>query len=342
MNPKHQSGYSNIRVISCIAICILHTFFAAASIFQPDKDLYAASYAVRNAMYFAVPCFVMVTGALLLDPMREIGFSKLFGRYIRRILLALVIFTGLFALFDAVTKGEAIGLATLKDWLFALFFDRSWAHMWYLYMLLGLYLLLPFYRKAAAASTRSELIYLLVVYLVFQSGMTLLSRLTGSTPGFYISVYTIYPFYLFLGDAIKNSAVRLPRAYALLFLLCGTAAIVCPTFYAYRMDQELMQKIVGNYSYPGVIAQAAGAYALIYDLSGEGIVSRIFQKIDENSFGIYLIHMAFLKLVTFVWKWNPYTHGGIVMVLGLSIAVFLVSLAAVAVLRKVPGIKKIL
>ena len=96
MNPKHQSGYSNIRVISCIAICILHTFFAAASIFQPDKDLYAASYAVRNAMYFAVPCFVMVTGALLLDPMREIGFSKLFGRYVKRILLALVIFTGLF------------------------------------------------------------------------------------------------------------------------------------------------------------------------------------------------------------------------------------------------------
>ena len=152
MSPKHQSGYSNIRAISCIAICILHTFFAAVSIFQPEKGLYAASYAVRNAMYFAVPCFVMVTGALLLDPAREIGFSKLFGRYIRRILLALVIFTLLFALFDAVTKGETVGPAALKDWLFALFFDKSWAHMWYLYMLLGLYLLLPFYRKAAAAS----------------------------------------------------------------------------------------------------------------------------------------------------------------------------------------------
>ena len=342
MNPKHQSGYSNIRVISCIAICILHTFFAAASIFQPDKDLYAASYAVRNAMYFAVPCFVMVTGALLLDPAREIGFSKLFGRYIRRILLALVIFTLLFALFDAVTKGETVGPAALKDWLFALFFDKSWAHMWYLYMLLGLYLLLPFYRKAAAASDRTELRYLLLVYLVFQSGIPLITRLSGNTPGFYISVYTVYPLYLFLGYALKEGAVRIPRGIALLLVLAGTAAIAVPSYLAYAGDLEAVQKIVGNYSYPGVIAQAAGAYALIDSLSGDGAVSRLLQKIDENSFGIYLIHMVFLKLVTFVWKWNPYAHGGLLMVLGLSLAVFAVSWAAVWLLRKIPGVKKVL
>ena len=320
MSPKHQSGYSNIRAISCIAICILHTFFAAVSIFQPEKGLYAASYAVRNAMYFAVPCFVMVTGALLLDPAREIGFSKLFGRYIRRILLALVIFT----------------------LLFALFFDKSWAHMWYLYMLLGLYLLLPFYRKAAAASDRTELRYLLLVYLVFQSGIPLITRLSGNTPGFYISVYTVYPLYLFLGYALKEGAVRIPRGIALLLFLAGTAVIAVPSYLAYAGDLEAVQKIVGNYSYPGVIAQAAGAYALIDGLSGDGAVSRLLQKIDENSFGIYLIHMVFLKLVTFVWKWNPYAHGGLLMVLGLSLAVFAVSWAAVWLLRKIPGVKKVL
>ena len=320
MSPKHQSGYSNIRAISCIAICILHTFFAAVSIFQPEKGLYAASYAVRNAMYFAVPCFVMVTGALLLDPAREIGFSKLFGRYIR----------------------ETVGPAALKDWLFALFFDKSWAHMWYLYMLLGLYLLLPFYRKAAAASDRTELRYLLLVYLVFQSGIPLITRLSGNTPGFYISVYTVYPLYLFLGYALKEGAVRIPRGIALLLVLAGTAAIAVPSYLAYAGDLEAVQKIVGNYSYPGVIAQAAGAYALIDSLSGDGAVSRLLQKIDENSFGIYLIHMVFLKLVTFVWKWNPYAHGGLLMVLGLSLAVFAVSWAAVWLLRKIPGVKKVL
>ena len=92
----------------------------------------------------------------------------------------------------------------------------------------------------------------------------------------------------------------------------------------------------------GAIFQAAGAYALIDSLSGDGAVSRLLQKIDENSFGIYLIHMVFLKLVTFVWKWNPYAHGGLLMVLGLSLAVFAVSWAAVWLLRKIPGVKKVL
>ena len=52
--------------------------------------------------------------------------------------------------------------------------------------------------------------------------------------------------------------------------------------------------------------------------------------------------MVFLKLVTFVWKWNPYAHGGLLMVLGLSLAVFAVSWAAVWLLRKIPGVKKVL
>ena len=53
-------------------------------------------------MMWAVPCFVMVTGALLLDENREVSFDKLFNKYILRVLGALVVFSMVFRIFDII------------------------------------------------------------------------------------------------------------------------------------------------------------------------------------------------------------------------------------------------
>ena len=61
---------SELRAIACIAIVILHTFYAA-SVYAPDHTAKIAALTTRNLMMWAVPCFVMVSGALLLDSARE-------------------------------------------------------------------------------------------------------------------------------------------------------------------------------------------------------------------------------------------------------------------------------
>lgn len=97
-------------------------------------------------MMWAVPCFVMVTGALLLDENREVSFDKLFNKYILRALGALVVFSMVFRIFDIIMDKESFGLKSILKGFYEIFTGTGWSHIWYLYLLIGLYLLLPFYK----------------------------------------------------------------------------------------------------------------------------------------------------------------------------------------------------
>ena len=65
---------SELRAVSCIAIVLLHTFYAASAYAAPGSTAHLAAISVRNLMMWAVPCFVMVSGALLLDQARVITY----------------------------------------------------------------------------------------------------------------------------------------------------------------------------------------------------------------------------------------------------------------------------
>ena len=97
---KRIPQFAYVRTIACIAIVFLHCVnsgrvYHAAAI-TPQQTAWA--FAACSALMWAVPCFLMVTGALLLDPAREIGPKKLFGKYIKRMVEALVVFTLIFTL----------------------------------------------------------------------------------------------------------------------------------------------------------------------------------------------------------------------------------------------------
>lgn len=144
---------SELRAIACIAIVILHTFYAA-SVYAPDHTARIAALTTRNLMMWAVPCFVMVSGALLLDPAREVTYRKIFRKYIPRVLAALVLFSVVFQIFDDATGESGIQFKTILYGLQNAVTGSGWKHMWYLYLITALYLLLPFYRKIVASSTQ--------------------------------------------------------------------------------------------------------------------------------------------------------------------------------------------
>ena len=89
---------SRIRVLASMAIVILHTFTMYGMV-EADFLTETEDYVTRVVPYlmmWAVPCFVMVSGVLLLDEEREISIKKILSRYMLRILLVLLLFILLF------------------------------------------------------------------------------------------------------------------------------------------------------------------------------------------------------------------------------------------------------
>ena len=100
----HIYGFSYLRAVACIAIIVLHVAYSAALMFggSISQTQNIVSMIIVNCMMWAVPCFIMVTGALLLNKARKITYRKLFGQYILRVFGALVFFGMVFRIFDMV------------------------------------------------------------------------------------------------------------------------------------------------------------------------------------------------------------------------------------------------
>ena len=77
-NTFRVHSFSYLRAAACLAIVLLHTVFCAVSLFPEEASATQAllSNIVVNNMMWAVPCFLMVSGALLLNPERPVTVKK--------------------------------------------------------------------------------------------------------------------------------------------------------------------------------------------------------------------------------------------------------------------------
>ena len=334
---------SAMRSLACVGIVILHTVFAANEYFagsiSAGENL--ACRMVENNMMWAVPFFVMVTGVLQLDPAKTLTLRKLYGRYVLRILIALVACCLIFRIFDMAMDGEPFTLSGLLQFFTELITARCWGHLWYLYLLIGIYVLLPFYRKLTEHCSDRELVYLLGAYLLFVSVIPTIEGF-GLHIGFYISESIIYPLYLFAGHMIYTRRLAISARPGLLMLAAGTACILILDYAKYGLSINVPAELFG-YASPVVIVQTLGAFALLCKgWTCPAACSRILQVFDGCSFGIYLIHMAFIRILFRYMGFDPFGAGSGAMLALIVFGILVVSFAVTWVLRKIPGIRWVL
>lgn len=336
-------SFSYMRALACAAIIVLHTVYSSVLLYGNSitAEQNIISQIVCNNMMWAVPCFVMVTGALLLDEKKTITIEKIGKNYIFRMLKVLVIFSIIFWIFDMVMNKETFSAAAFLNAFSEIFTGTGWSHMWYIYLLIGLYLLLPFYRMIASHGTEQEIKYLLVIYVVFLSVLPI-TQIWNLKSGFYIHVSTIYPFYLFCGYVMHKRMLKIGKVFSGILAAVATLGIALMTVLKWKYN---LQTVDGLWSYSSilVVGQAVGIFTLIdqWQWNEKSILEKMLDKIDKCSFGIYLIHMMFVRLTLRYMGINLYEFG----VLGFAamvIGILLVSYALTWILKKIPVFKTIL
>jgi len=337
-------GYDYLKAIACIGIIYLHTTFSTTLMYAdritPMQSLLCEIF--MNNLMWAVPCFLMVTGALLLPAEKEIGYGPLFRKYIARILKAIVIFGLAFVLLEMIFNPDRRTGAYFLNGLYKIFTGDTWSHMWYLYCLIGLYLLLPAYKKVAANAEEKDIRYLLIVYAAFQSLLPLLD-IGNVRCGFYIHVSSIYPFWLFLGYYLKRWGMRRKRSFYVWVFAVSTALLVVMTIVRMKWDFAALDTLFEYHSIL-VIGQAYGMAGWFFRCGAEGKVplKKVLSKINEHSFGIYLIHMAFVRLIYKHLHFDPFTLNGALGITLVVLAAFVLSYLVDWALKKIPFFRGVL
>ena len=341
MKSGRRNSYCYMRAAAAMAIVILHTFQYNVGAFPVMGVTKIASVAVRNCMLWAVPVFVMVTGALMLSEERVLPYPRLFFRYVAKTVLLLFICVTGGRLLDqyilGIAQAEPSMIFVLHS-LTALFTAQGWQTFWYLYLLLAIYLSLPAFRGIAKGLSRKDIRYLLWVLFLFQSVLPFIGFFLRMDSGWYLLFYTIYPFYLLAGYYFRNGNMFDGRFILASVIVCAgmEAALTVGCFLG---GWSLLIGEIERYSFPVVVVGSLSAFLLFVRREEPERVSlpqRMLLLFDRYTLDIYLIHLFLLEIMVYGLQFDPYGYG-IGMVFAEAVGLFIVSFVFSYGLRQIFG-----
>ena len=219
-----------LSVFSTFAVIVLHV---SAKVVIGTKDTASLNWWIGNfidsSVRWCVPVFVMISGALLLDPTKKESVSGFLKKRAARILLPLVFWTLIYILHLAKIKTFSLTYTLLK-----ILIGYPYPHLWYLYMLLGLYLTVPFLRTYIRSSSYKER-YQLIFFIFLFASITAMIKffLFNNTPTIF-TLFIPYIGYLLCGYQLRligktKASVKLICliiAICLLVIALGTGLLV--------------------------------------------------------------------------------------------------------------------
>lgn len=339
-------GYiDRLRVLGCLAVVLLHVFSGVLDslgnqVVVELGMLRAVCWGIAQVILtrWAVPVFLMMTGALLLNPAKQLERSKN-AAYICRALAAIVLFGTCYALMEIVFSSGRFEPIDLLLALLNVAQEQSWSHMWYLYDLLGIYLLLPLLRAYCTSAERRDLSRTIGILFVFSLVVPTLNsvlEITIHNPLWLTSSV----FYVLLGRYL-SAYCTLNRQSA----LAGAAAALALgvlTVASMEVDGGIAPWICSPSS-PLVAVWSCCVFLSAKRWMNAPIGGRcLLARLPTLSFGVYLVHPVFLNVLYKVVGWQYLLRAPVLAETLTFFFVFLASSLSAAVLKRLPVVRRIL
>jgi surface polysaccharide O-acyltransferase-like enzyme len=339
-----STGYLNtLRVFATFAVIMIHVFAPIHTYFSNSLTGPEAYICVilRNLWQWCVPIFVMITGVLFLNPAKEITLEKMLKKYFLRIILAIIIFGIPYCFMEIIVdarfsfKFSQIGIAALNA-----IQGKSWDHMWYLYMIAGLYLCIPLIKIFVVNAPKNVIKYILVVLFMFTSIIPSLESILPYKFGISIPINSVYVFYILLGYYIHYNKITIKNEILLILMMFYVLfTILMPlnkNFVSWANGGSIT---LTGYNSPIVIMIT---FALFCFLHQRNTQNKIMEIIAPICFGVYLIHTLFINFIYKIIKFSPEKYPLIMVVVLTAIVTILLSMCFSYLARKIKIIKKYL
>jgi len=285
---------------------------------------------IYAALRWSVPVFVMVSGTLLLCSKQNEGLGPFLIRRFSWLIPIVVFWTALYSIIRLTTNPDH----TLHSQLVAAVTGRPFLHLWYLYLLPGLYLItipLRIYLRQALPRDRWILFSGLALLLWLNIGLGLLLAPGTLTPWpFWFWGYLPYFILGFLLATVRSATVGL-SFYTVGVVLTGALSGV-----------RFAGGVIMDYGSPTVYLVSVGAFVLLLSLRIPLIGSlpaATRRSLFSMSLGIYLVHPMFLSAL----KRAPFDFRSLdpfFLIFILWLIIFAASSATVYLLQRTPLLQR--
>lgn len=338
-----------MRAVAIALVVLLHT---AGAVANPGPSAGVAAFWAGNVYdslaRAGVPLFVMLTGWLLLAPERRgESLGHFFRRRASRVALPLVTWSAIAWAWLALRDHHPMEWSRFWRELLA---GPVFYHLWYVYVLLGLYLAIPLLRPLASQAGPALRRYALGLWFVGTAAWPLWTWWGGPAIGIPVLVVSTYVGYLLAGSWLAGQRIPSRTAWelALLYLLVLVWTIIAT---ARVTGDENLNVILYGYDKPNVAAMALVAFvfltqpqAAFWAAQHAGVLA-LMRALAAASYGIYLIHPLLLDVLgsgVLGVRISGTSLPPFIGIPALALGLLFVSLGVMIVARRVPLVGRLL
>lgn len=330
------------RVAAMAAVVLVHAYspFVSTSYTDLGGSTWWVAHVVDAGLRWCVPVFVMISGALLLRPRESEGVGGFYRKRWARIGVPLLVWTAAYLVWQQWREGigfsDALGQAASGS---------PSIHLYFLYIVAGLYLFTPFLRTVVAHTSRTGLWWFAGAALAVGVFDQLLALVDGA--GGVSAATRFLPFlgFYLLGWLLTDNGPS-PRDLRLgaAAFVGGTAVTVLGAWAAATAEGEwgAGAEYVYDFLSPSMVLASVGAFLLLrawgthLARNGTGsLINRTVAVLSGLSFGVYLVHVMVLYTLRDLGG-TPDGAVGLTVAAGYAVATALISLILVAVAQRVP------
>ena len=318
------------------------------------KDIGSFNFWIGNILdslaRVGVPLFVMISGTIMLDRNYEFNTKKLI-KHITKMVIFFVVWSAIYCLIFNILgqfflKHESINIIKIIG-----SFIQGHYHLWFVYLIVGLYLIVPLLRLWVKDENKKYVEYFIILSIIFtyilpqiinvgRNYSNLFEHLDNILEKkLYLEYVGGFTTYFILGWYMHNYSIRNKKIMYFLGIL-GLMVSIIGTYILSTSTGKPIQ-MYGNLSL-NVLFQSIAIFLFIKTkrINVQYRQNKCIKSISENSLGIYAIHAL---LVTIIYRIldeidseNAIINIPIVFILSFIIAFFISF-----ILRKVPFLRRI-
>lgn len=300
--------------------------------------------AADSIVRWSVPIFVMISGTLFLE--RDISIERIHKKNIFRMITAFVFWSIIYALVDLK---QGVGR---KGFCYAIITGHT--HMWFLFMIVGLYLIVPLVKKIveSKALTRYFLALAFIFSFIIPQCIKFITFMNEDIGNVINSIVGNVNFHFTLGFicyfvlGYYLSKLEIPKKFRLIIYLLGIIGFVFTigaTSFISIYTNEPQETFYGSFTI-NVLFESLGVLVFLKYIVGSIHVSEktrnIVLKLSKYSFGAYLIHALVIEQLNNILRINIGMFNPILSILIITIIVFCFSFTISCICNHIPFLNK--
>lgn len=327
MKKERDINIDIICLVASILVIAVHIAnYYCWGFWKINRFEYVFSMIINVISRICAPCFFMVIGAIFL------GKEDSLKKSAKRVLhygAAVVFWTVLYYFFNTEYLGAFIDLKKILE-------VPAESHLWYMYMIIPIFIVMPFLQVICKNMKKEHEIWVLVLGCVAMAFTYLPLGDHGQ-----IALFGRYPYSvlcMFVGHLFRKykDSINIRNVWLILIFLATVIFNTAICLYGSFNENTYFSKTLA-FSNPLVLIGSASIVLFLLRVKVRD--NRGVSAVASCSLGIYFLHYIFVEI--FAKVWGVVTFPAYVAIPLFLVIVFVVCLIPVYLIKKIPVVRKL-